>query len=120
VLLLALQVAELIVLALVQTGAALPHGLGTTLVIAVAKLIDLVLTVYLVAIIVQAILSWVSSGYHPAASVLYSLTEPVLRPARNLLPPMGGLDLSPLLVIIAIQLLKMLLLPPLYQLAMQL
>jgi YggT family protein len=49
--------------------------------------------------------------------LLYSLTAPILRPAQRVLPPMGGLDLSPMLVMIGLVLLKMLLLPPLRALA---
>lgn len=115
VLLIALQLIELVLVSLVQTGAVV--SLLPLLVLAVAELLDLVLNVYLVAIIVQAILSWVQPGYNPATAILYSLTEPVLRPAQRIIPPLGGLDLSPLVVIVLIQLLKMLLLPPLYQLA---
>jgi len=47
------------------------------------------------------------------ARLLDSLTEPVMRPARRLLPPMGGLDLSPVLVTIGLVLFRMLLIPPL-------
>jgi YggT family protein len=115
VLLLALQLLELAVVGMLQRGALMP--LPPMLVIAVAELVDLTLNVYLIAIIVQAILSWVQPGYNPATAILYSLTEPVLRPAQRFVPPIGGLDLSPLLVIVLIQLLKMLLLPPLYGLA---
>jgi YggT family protein len=115
VLLLALQLLELALVGLIQGGALMP--LLPMLVIAVAELVDLTLNVYLVVIFVQVILSWVQPGYNPATAVIYSLTEPVLRPARRIIPPLGGLDLSPLLVIILIQLLKMLALPPLYGLA---
>lgn len=81
---------------------------------AIPELVDLLLNIYLFAIIIQVVLSWINpGGYNPALSLLYSLTEPVLRPARNLLPPISGLDLSPMLVMIGIILLKMLLLPPL-------
>ena len=63
------------------------------------------------------ILSWVNPGaYNPASALLYSLTEPMLRPARRLIPPIGGLDLSPMLVMIGLYLLEMLLLPPLQML----
>ncbi len=60
-------------------------------------------------LIIRAILSWFSQGNNPAEYILYQLTEPFLRPIRNILPPMGGLDLSVLIAIIAIQFLKILL-----------
>jgi len=84
------------------------------LVLSIAELISLMLSVYLIAIIAQVILSWVGpQGHNPITGVLYSLTEPVMRPARRILPPMSGIDLSPILVILALQLLKILLVAPL-------
>lgn len=86
-------------------------------VFATSQLVDLMLNVLLFAVIIAALLSWVRvSRYNPAVSLLYSFTSPMLKWARKLLPPMGGLDLSPLIPIIGIQLVKMLLLPPLDQL----
>ncbi|AGM40419.1 hypothetical protein SPISAL_01600 [Spiribacter salinus M19-40] len=83
-----------------------------------AELISLLLNLYLVAIVVRAILSWVSpNDYNPATTVLLSLTEPVIRPIRSVLPPVAGVDLSPLAAIIAIQVVKMLVLPPLDRIA---
>lgn len=83
-----------------------------------AELIGLLLNVYLVAIIVRAILSWVNPhDYNPAMTILLSLTEPVIRPFRAILPPLGGVDLSPLAAIIAIQVVKMLVMPPLDHIA---
>jgi YggT family protein len=65
-------------------------------------------------VLIQVILSWVNPGaYNPASDLLYKLTEPLLRPARRILPDMSGLDLSPMLVMIGLTLLKMLLMPPL-------
>ena len=68
---------------------------------------------FLVAILVQVILSWVSPGVHnPVSSLLWRLNEPLLAPARRLLPPISGLDLSPILVLILLQLVKLLLVAP--------
>ncbi|MGX2040805.1 YggT family protein [Methylocaldum sp. MU1018] len=84
---------------------------------AVVQLLDLLFNVYFFAIIIRALLSWISTGaYNPAVSLLYSITEPLLRVSRRLLPPIGGIDLSPLIPLIGIQLAKMLVLPPLQQL----
>jgi YggT family protein len=81
---------------------------------AIPELVELVINIFLFAVLIQVILSWVNPGsYNPANALLYSLTGPVMRPAQKLLPPMGGLDLSPMLVMIGLVLLKMLLLPPL-------
>jgi YggT family protein len=85
----------------------------------VAQLLDLVFNLYFFAIIIRAVLSWAGSGsYNPAAALLHSLTEPPLRAARRLLPPMGGIDLSPLIPLIGIQLTKMLIMPPIHHLMM--
>ncbi len=93
-------------------------GIGVLLVLSVAELVSLFLNVFLVAVIVQVILSWINPGVHnPVTTLLYSLTEPVLAPARRLIPPLGGMDLSPIVVLLALQVAKMLFIPPLMQLA---
>ena len=54
-------------------------------------------------LMIRAILSWVSQGYNPIEAVLHQLTEPMLAPIRRVIPPMGGLDLSILILIIGLQ-----------------
>ena len=82
-------------------------------VISVAELLSLALNVFLVCILIQVVLSWVNPGaYNPATKLLYSLNEPLLTPARRLIPPISGLDLSPIVVLIAIQLIKILVVAP--------
>jgi len=92
-------------------------GLGTSLLPAliwsIPELISLFINVFLFAILIQVIISWVNpGGYNPVIGLLNSLTEPLLGPARRIVPPISGLDLSPMLVMIGLVLLKMLLLPP--------
>ena len=88
---------------------------GGVIVVAVADLLLLLINVLFWAVIVQAILSWVNPDpRNPVVFLLYQLTEPVLRPARSLLPPISGFDLSPLLVLIVLQLTKMLLIAPIF------
>ncbi len=68
------------------------------------RLVSLTLWFYSVSILIHVILSWIGpGGRHPMAVVLADLNEPILRPARRLLPTIAGLDLSPLLVLIVIQ-----------------
>lgn len=62
------------------------------------------------SIIIYVVLSWVSpGGYNPAAALVAAVVEPILAPFRRLIPPIGGLDLSPLIALIAIQALSFLL-----------
>ena len=108
-LMLVLQIVSL-VLILAMRGGGIP--VGTVLAASVAELVSLMLNVFIFAIIIQAILSWVNPGsYNPVSSLLYSLTDPVLRPIQRLIPPISGIDLSPLFALIGLQVLKMLVLP---------
>lgn len=59
-------------------------------------------------LIVRAILSWFSQGYNPVEAMLHQITEPLLAPVRKVIPPIGGLDLSVLVVVIALQFLRIL------------
>jgi YggT family protein len=81
--------------------------LGQAVVFALLKLVVLTLNLYTFTLFVQAILSWVGPGVsNPAGSVLWSVNEPILRPVRRVLPPVAGLDLSPLVLILALQVLN--------------
>lgn len=74
----------------------------------IGSLLTLLLYIYFFAILVQVIISWVSPGtYNPATALIHQITEPVLRPARKILPPFSGFDLSPILVFIMLNLLIM-------------
>jgi YggT family protein len=84
------------------------------LALAIPELASLLLNIFIVALLLQVILSWISpGGYNPAIGLIHSLTQPLLRPVQRRLPDMGGLDLSPMVVMIGLYLLKMLLIPPL-------
>ena len=112
VLMLVLKMVELLLVA----GLGAPTG--HPLIQAVAELLNLAIIIMLWAVIIQVILSWVSPDpYNPIVAVLYQLTEPILRPARNIIPPISGIDLSPLVVLIVLQLTRILLIAPLYDLA---
>ena len=83
------------------------------LLFSVADLIALILTVFLIAVIIRVILSWISPGqYNPVIGLVNKLAEPVLKPIRKLIPPLGGLDLSPLFATLLILVAKMLIVPP--------
>lgn len=111
VLMLALQVVELLLIfGLLGAG----FNGAALLVLAVTELLSLLINVYFWAILIRVILSWVNPDpRHPALSLLRQLTEPVMAPAQRLLPPIAGLDLSPILVLVGLQLLNLLLIAPL-------
>ncbi len=106
----------LVVAALLQVSAAyLLRGLGPPpgllwLRLAVIEILRITLWTYFFAIVLYAMLSLIAPGtYSPAQGLLVSLCEPVLRPFRRLIPPLGSIDLSPLWAGIAIQALLILL-----------
>ena len=74
------------------------------------ELVQALLSTYFYAILLYALLSLIApGGYSPLQSVLASVCEPVLRPFRRLIPPIAGIDLSPLWAVIAIQAILLLL-----------
>lgn len=79
--------------------------------LALVSLLQMSVYIFLYAIIIQAVLSWINP-HNPATAVLDSLTRPVLNPIRRLIKPMGGLDLSPLVVFVIAQLVLMLVIAP--------
>jgi len=78
--------------------------------LSVIRLARLTLNIYFFLIIAQVIISWVAAGqYNPMFALLSQVVEPALRPIRRLIPPIAGVDLSPLFAIIAIQVFLLLL-----------
>lgn len=86
---------------------------------AVATLIDFILGAYMWIIIGRAIISWVNADpYNPIVRFLYEVTEPLLSRIRRFLPFFGGgIDFSPMVLILAIFFLRSFLVPTLHQLA---
>ncbi len=67
-------------------------------------------SVYFYAVLANIILSWIAPGtYHPAASLLQQITEPVMKPFRKLVPPIGGMDLSPIILFLCINVVQIVL-----------
>ncbi|KFZ44617.1 MAG: YggT family protein [Smithella sp.] len=91
----------------------------SNLIIALAKVIDIVLTLYMWIIIFRAVISWVNPDpYNQIVVFLYRVTEPVLQPIRRKLPMRNvGIDISPIIVILAIVFLKYFLVETIIQLA---
>ena len=112
VLLLIVLIVELLLLSLITT-LPMPSVIGLVA-LALVELLKLTINVFMFSVIILAILSWVSpGGYNPVANLLYQITAPLMRPARRILPPMGGLDLSPMFVIVILYLLILLIVDPL-------
>lgn len=77
---------------------------GEFLTVALRSLVSTALHFYTFALILFVLLSWIAPGTHsPASSLLYYLCEPLLRPVRRIIPPIAGLDLSAMFVIIGLQ-----------------
>ncbi len=74
-----------------------------------ASLINSLANLFILVIIIQSILTFVMSPYHPVRRTLDSIVEPFLNPIRRILPPIAGLDFSPVVLIIIIQIISNLL-----------
>jgi YggT family protein len=112
------DVASIVAVLLVQfAGTALLRlvaGAGftffVTLVTALRMLAQTVLSLFSVAMLAYVVLSWIAPGaYSPATRLLGALCEPLLRPFRRIIPPIAGLDLAPVFVLIGLQALQLVL-----------
>ena len=112
VLMLTLQFIAFSLIFLIQGVPFLPLAI---LLLSLAELLNLVFNIFIFSVIILAVLSWFgAASYHnPLAILLEQLTRPVLNPVRRRLPTAGGIDFSPMLVIIGLIFLKLLLIPPL-------
>ena len=106
VVMLLLEVLQLVLIGLIsQTEFAFQF----LLLFAIRKLVVALLLTYFVLIIARVIISWLANqARHPIIPLIYQLTEPVLRPFSKLIPPLGGIDLSPLFALIALRFLLLL------------
>jgi YggT family protein len=103
-------VLEIIGIWLVSKLSSQPVGWGQIVPFAFIKLCMTLLMTYFFLIIASVILSWIGQNLrHPFVPLLYQLTEPVLRPIRRVIPPIAGIDLSPLFALIGIRFLILLL-----------
>ena len=89
-----------------------PHYSGALL-LAIGEVIQLGIYVFIFSMLIRVILSWIQPGaYNPVLGLINRLTEPLMAPARRIIPPFGGLDLSPMLVFIFLYLTLMLVVRP--------
>jgi YggT family protein len=84
------------------------YSMNVTPIFGVFELVTLTINVLIFSIFVQVILSWLNPDPHnPIIGILNTLTAPILRPARKLIPPTGGLDLSPIVALIGMTFIKL-------------
>jgi YggT family protein len=115
VLLLTLQMIDVFFVWLLR-GAS--FSIGGLMIASITELIELLINVLVFAVFGRALLSWINQGsFNAAASILATLTEPLLNIIRKFIPDLGGIDLSPLAALFLLQLAKMMILPPLNELA---
>jgi len=101
---------ELIQLVIISQLSQAGFELQFMLLFSLRKLLVTLLMTYFVLIIARVIVSWIGSqSRHPLIPLIYQLTEPVLRPFSKLVPPISGVDLSPLFALIALRFLLLLL-----------
>ncbi len=71
--------------------------------VAFGQVLDMALSLYMWIVIIRALLSWVSPDpYNPIVQFLYRITDPVMYQIQRRIPPMGGMDLSPMILIFGI------------------
>lgn len=108
VLVMALVILRILLFLFINTGSLAVNPL-TMLLVTVQQTAGLLLNYIFFAVLARVILSWVAPDpYNPIVRVIAQITEPVMAPARRLLPPMGGLDLSPIVVLLGVQFLRVL------------
>ena len=84
----------------------------------IGVILSYLLTIYIWLIIIRALLSWVNPDpYNPIVQILYRLTEPVLAPVRHRMPDVGGIDISPVAVLLIIFFLQRFLVQSIFDLA---
>ncbi|MGP9802340.1 YggT family protein [Rheinheimera sp. NSM] len=101
----AVMLAKLVILQLIQAGQV---ALVPSLILSLIFLLKEIFTLLFWILVIRALLSWFSQGRSPVEHVMHQLTEPLLRPIRRVLPPLGGLDLSVLVVLVGLQFLNIL------------
>lgn len=108
-LVLALLIKILMLTAILLMHGALPNPLQV-LMLSVLHVVVTIANIYFLAMIASIIVSWVAQGsYNPAVTLINQIAEPVMAPFRRLIPPMGGLDLSPMIAFVALYIVQILL-----------
>ena len=105
---------QMVIFAIVLTLSYMSFNILGLLAWAIIGVTALFLKVFFFALIISVILSWVAPGSNsPGAELVNQITEPALAPFRRMLPSMGGLDISPIIAFMVIQLIQSYVIPPL-------
>lgn len=91
----------------------MPNIVGVVL-LTIADICKSILNTLFYAIIISAILSWIQQSHSPVGRLLTQLTAPIMRPAQRLIPPISGFDLSPIPVLILLQVIMIVIVSPLF------
>ena len=95
----------------------IPPDFFGVLILTLGESLNTAAWILIIAILASAVLSWVApNNYHPAARLVNGVSEPMLRPFRRIIPAMQGIDLSPILALLALNLIIRLAVHPLMDL----
>ncbi len=112
------SVALILIIGLIKTGLLLtlsgyPFNIPGALMITIAEVLTTITWTLIIVILGSAILSWVAPvSQHPVVHLINSMSNPLIRPFRKILPPIQGIDLSPLLALLALNLIQRLVIQP--------
>jgi YggT family protein len=107
----AFELIKVFVEGFLKLGVLLP--IPAVLLFSCGQLLQFVVHLYTIMIVLQSVLSWINPSPNAISDILYTLTTPLLNLVRRVLPPIGGLDLSPIPVLLGLQLLNILVAGPL-------
>ena len=96
--------------------------LAANFILAIARVLNFIVSAYTIVIVFRVILSWIQiPSLYPVAVIVYKLTEPLLKPIRKYVPPhkMGGLDVSPMILLIILMFINSFVIRSLMQIAVQ-
>ncbi|EKD70153.1 MAG: hypothetical protein ACD_46C00619G0008 [uncultured bacterium] len=113
VIILVLEIVKFLCISLLSTG--MPSIIGLVL-LSIADMFKLLIQCFFYGILLQAILSWVQP-HSPVNFLLYQVTSPVMRPFQRVIPPIGGIDISPIAALIFLQFIIIVLINPLMAMA---
>ncbi len=106
----AVVVQIVLIMALYALAGAYVGSVSYIILSGLVQVVLLCLSIFWWSILIVIIAGWIAPGsYHPALALLQQITEPLLAPARSLLPPMGGLDFSPIVVFLVLGIVQRLL-----------